>query len=104
MIAVNLLLYLYLEELKEKQCTCSEKFRDIFQKVIAVKVFFMLIELVALLTNPNTLMYANVFNGIASFLSMGVHFPLSLLFMWNTEQDCACARDWKEYLIYVCFF
>lgn len=107
MIVVNLLIYQYLQELEDKDCTCSETFRKTFQYVIVVKVLFMFVELISLALDPNTLLYANTFNMIASCISMFIHFPLSLLFVWKTNNsnvECECARNWKEYLLYVCFF
>jgi len=106
MICVNLLIYQYLTELEHKQCECSNKYRTELMNFIPVKIFFMVLEILSLWLSTE-LFYANIFNFIATSLSWFVHFPLSVLFLWNTNgraDPCDCARDWKEYLTYICFF
>ena len=106
MIAINLLLYQYLKELEEKNCDCSKKYRKEFMNFIPIKICFMILEVFCLLISDN-LFYANVANFVATSLSWFVHFPLSVLFIWNTNgrsDPCDCARNWKENLTYVCFF
>lgn len=102
MIAVNLMIYQYLHELQFNKCECSTPFRKTLMNTIIVKVTFMILEIVALLVD-STMEYANLFNMIASFFSFFIHLPVSFLFVWNAG-FCDCARNWKEYFIYICFF
>ena len=105
MVVVNLLLYQYLQELENKQCDCAKKHRKALQYAIAVKVFFMVMETIALAVSPQSLALASGFYIIASTISTMVHFPLALLFLLNSsEESCGCARDWKEWMFYMSLF
>lgn len=106
MVVVNLILYQYLLELERKGCECSRRYRTELRNSIPVKVFFMVLEVICLAFFSD-LIYANIATTIATLISWFVHFPLSMLFLWNANgraNPCDCARDWKELMTYICFF